>query len=236
MTGGVLAAKFRRDLRHRPAQLVAVVALVMLGVALFGASYDAYKNLDGGYRALFDRYRFADITLAGGDAEAIAREAARTGGVAAAATRTVADVPLRMPDGATMVGRVVGMPAGTQPAVDRVKLRDGAYLDASAPDGVLAEKHIADHAHLRPGSKVQVWRDGAWHGVAVRGTATSPSTCGPRGTARNRCPRPGASASCSPPSPWRAGSRPRRPCKAPTRWSSTTRGTGARTRRGWTRR
>ncbi|MWK37361.1 FtsX-like permease family protein [Actinomadura sp. J1-007] len=192
MTGGVLAAKFRRDLRHRPAQLVAVVALVMLGVALFGASYDAYKNLDGGYRALFDRYRFADITLAGGDAEAIAREAARTGGVAAAATRTVADVPLRMPDGATMVGRVVGMPAGTQPAVDRVKLRDGAYLDASAPDGVLAEKHIADHAHLRPGSKVQVWRDGAWHGVAVRGTATSPEYLWPARDRQEPLPAPGS--------------------------------------------
>ncbi|MCP9964578.1 hypothetical protein LUX57_04915 [Actinomadura madurae] len=105
-----LTVKLRRDLRRRPAQLVSAAVLVMLGVALFGASYDAYRNLDTGYQALFDKYRFADLTVTGGDTAAIAAQARARPGVQAVTARTVADVPLRMPDGSTLVGRVVGLP------------------------------------------------------------------------------------------------------------------------------
>ncbi|HEU5031091.1 MAG TPA: FtsX-like permease family protein, partial [Spirillospora sp.] len=188
----VLTVKLRRDLRRRPAQLVSVVVLVMLGVALFGASYDAYKNLDSGYQRLFERYRFADLTLSGGDTAAIARAAAAEPGVAATAARTVADVPMRMPDGSTLVGRVVGMPAGSQPAVDKVKVLKGRYLDASAPAGVLAEKHIADHARLRPGAKVAVWHGGAWQQVDVRGTASSTEYLWPAASRQDALPAPGS--------------------------------------------
>ncbi|MFC4049657.1 FtsX-like permease family protein [Actinomadura syzygii] len=188
----VLNMKLRRDLRRRPAQLVAAVALVMLGVALFGASYDAYRNLDQGYQATFARYRFADLTLRGGDAAAIAADARTRPGVAAATARTVADVPLRMPDGDTLVGRVVGLPAGTQPAVNRVKVLRGGYPTAAAPAGVLAEKHIADHAHLRPGSAVSVWDGRAWRVVTVRGTASSPEYLWPASSRQDALPAPGS--------------------------------------------
>ncbi|MFB4310120.1 FtsX-like permease family protein [Actinomadura sp. GTD37] len=188
----VLNVKLRRDLRRRPAQLVSVVVLVMLGVALFGASYDAYRNLDAGYRAAFGKYRFADLTLTGGDAAAVAREAAARPGVAAAAARTVADVPLRMPDGGTLVGRVVGLPAGSQPAVNRVKVLSGAYLDPAAPDGVLAEKHIADHAGLEPGDGVAVWDGRAWRTLSVRGAASSPEYLWPAASRQDVLPAPGS--------------------------------------------
>ncbi|CNF64557.1 ABC-type transporter [Mycobacterium tuberculosis] len=190
--GSVLNVKLRRDLRRRPAQLVSVVVLVMLGVALFGASYDAYKNLDSGYQALFHTYRFADLTLAGGDTAAIAKDAAARPGVRAVTARTVADVPLRMPGGATLVGRVVGMPAGAQPAVDRVKVLDGAYLDPAAPGGVLAEKHLADHAGLEPGDGVSVWDGHAWRTLTVRGTASSPEYLWPAPSRQNVLPAPGS--------------------------------------------
>lgn len=188
----VLNTKLRRDLRRRPAQLVSVVVLVMLGVALFGASYDAYKNLDAGYQQTFRDYRFADLTLSGGDAAAIAGEAAARPGVAAAAARTVADVPLRMPGGDTLVGRVVGLPAGSQPEVNRVKVLTGAYLDPAAPDGVLAERHIADHAHLKPGDGVSVWDGRAWRTVRVRGTASSPEYLWPAASRQDVLPAPGS--------------------------------------------
>ncbi|TYB41429.1 ABC transporter permease [Actinomadura chibensis] len=188
----VLTVKLRRDLRRRPAQLVAAVALVMLGVALFGASHDAYENLDQGYRAAFARYRFADLTLRGGDAAAIAADARTRPGVAAATARTVADIPLRMPDGDTLVGRVVGLPAGAQPAVNRVKVLRGGYLDAAAPAGVLAERHIADHARLRPGSAVSVWDGRAWRPVTVRGTASSPEYLWPAASRQDALPAPGS--------------------------------------------
>ncbi|MWA00505.1 FtsX-like permease family protein [Actinomadura sp. LD22] len=188
----VLTVKLRRDLRRRPAQLVSVVVLVMLGVALFGASYDAYRNLDSGYQRLFERYRFADLTLSGGDTAAIAAAAAAEPGVAATAARTVADVPMRMPDGGTFVGRVIGMPAGSQPAVDKVQVLRGRYLDASAPAGVLAEKHVADHARLRPGARVAVWHGGAWQPLEVRGTASSTEYLWPAASRQDALPAPGS--------------------------------------------
>ncbi|GAA2167222.1 FtsX-like permease family protein [Actinomadura napierensis] len=188
----VLTVKLLRDLRRRPAQLVSVVVLVMLGVALFGASYDAYKNLDSGYQRLFERYRFADLTVSGGDTAAIARTAAAQPGVAATAARTVADVPMRMPDGSTLVGRVIGMPTGSQPAVDKVKVLKGRYLDASAPSGVLAEKHIAGHAHLTPGTKVGVWHGGSWQQMDVRGTASSTEYLWPAASRQDALPAPGS--------------------------------------------
>ncbi|WP_433461418.1 FtsX-like permease family protein [Spirillospora sp. CA-128828] len=187
-----LNVKLRRDLRRRPGQLVSVVVLVMLGVALFGASYDAYKNLDAGYQALFQKYRFADLTLSGGDAAAVAEQAEARPGVEAAGVRTVADVPMRMPDGATLVGRVVGLPAGTRPAVDRVKVLSGRYLDTADPTGVLAEKHIAGHAHLKPGAAVSVWDGRAWRSLGVRGTVSSPEYLWPASSRQDVLPAPGS--------------------------------------------
>ncbi|MER7546834.1 ABC transporter permease [Spirillospora sp. NPDC127506] len=192
MTVRVLNVKLRRDLRRRPAQLVSAVVLVMLGVALFGASYDAYRNLDAGYQALFREYRFADLTLTGGDTAAIARDAAARPGVRAVAVRTVADVPLRMPGGDTLVGRVVGLPAGAQPAVNRVKVLSGAYLDPAAPRGVLADTHIADQAGLRPGAAVAAWDGRAWLPLSVRGTVSSPEYLWPAASRQNVLPAPGS--------------------------------------------
>ncbi|TDD66550.1 ABC transporter permease [Actinomadura darangshiensis] len=187
-----LNVKFRRDLRRRPGQLVSVVVLVMLGVALFGASYDAYKNLDAGYQAMFSKYRFADLTLSGGDTAAIAAQAKARPGVESAAVRTVADVPMRMPDGGTLVGRVVGLPAGAQPDVDRVKVLKGRYLDPAAPTGVLADKHVADDADLKPGGSVSVWDGRAWRSLGVRGTVSSPEYLWPAASRQDVLPAPGS--------------------------------------------
>ncbi|WP_262401521.1 hypothetical protein, partial [Actinomadura sp. CNU-125] len=187
----VLTVKWRRDLRRRPGQLVSAVALVMLGVALFGASYDAYRNLDEGYHRLFERYRTADLTISGGDAAAIAGAARARPGVAAAETRTVADVPLRTPGGGTLVGRVVGMPAAAQPRIDRVKVQDGRYLSPAAPAGVLAESHFADDAGLGPGSRVEVWDGDSWRSLPVRGVAASTEYLWPAPDRQNILPAPG---------------------------------------------
>ncbi|MGP4028049.1 ABC transporter permease [Actinomadura sp. 3N407] len=187
-----LNVKLRRDLRRRPAQLVSVVVLVMLGVALFGASYDAYKNLDSGYQDLFAEYRFADLTLSGGDTAAIAEEAGSRPGVEAVAARTVADVPMRTPGGNTLVGRVVGFPAGSQPDINEVKVLRGRYLDPAAPSGVLADRHIAEDAGLEPGATVSVWDGRAWRDLGVRGTASSPEYLWPAPSRQDILPAPGS--------------------------------------------
>jgi putative ABC transport system permease protein len=186
----VLSVKLRRDLRRRPAQLISAAVLVMLGIALYGAAYDAYQNLDASYRSIFDRYRFADLTVVDGDTETIARQVAAVPGVAAVNTRTVADVPMRLSDGSSLIGRVVGMPADRQPTVDRVKVLTGHYLDPAAPSGVLAERHLARRVKLTPGSQVQVWQGGSWLGVDVQGTVASPEYLWPAASRQDVLPDP----------------------------------------------
>jgi putative ABC transport system permease protein len=144
---------------------------LFLGIALFGASYDAYLNLQASYQALYEQTRFADVTITGGDLGAVAAAATRSG--ATVQERTQADVPMKIGD-ASLLGRVVGMPAGTQPAVDRVLVQEGTGLSASSPDGVLVEQHAASHFHLAPGDTVRVYDGSGWRDASVLGTAASP--------------------------------------------------------------
>src|SRR6516225_5036473 len=100
-----LHKKALRDLRRRLPQVAAIGATVMLGVLLFVASYDSFRNVQASY----DRTHFADLTVTGGDSDTIAAAVHDAAGVERIATRTQADRPMAI--GATkLVGRVVGMP------------------------------------------------------------------------------------------------------------------------------
>src|SRR5665648_557241 len=50
---------------------------------------------------------------------------------------------------------------------------DGAYLSASRPDGVLVEKHMAEHFGLGPGATLEVLGASGWRRVTVLGKAAS---------------------------------------------------------------
>jgi putative ABC transport system permease protein len=161
-----------RDIRARRAQFVAIGVTILLGVALFGASYDAFQNLTASYQGLYNDLALADLTVTGdrpGIAEALSREA----GVAAVATRTVADVPIAIGE-QRLVGRVVGMPASGEPAVDRVRVLRGTGLDPARPDGVLVEQHLAATFGLAPGSSIRVLGGSGWRDATVLGVVASP--------------------------------------------------------------
>ncbi|HEX7041530.1 MAG TPA: hypothetical protein VF202_15545, partial [Trueperaceae bacterium] len=84
-------AKLWRDLRRLRGPFIAVAVTSFLGVALFGTSYGAYRNLVASYDRLFEVTGFADLTVAGGDVEGFAASAAGVPGVDAVTTRTVVD-------------------------------------------------------------------------------------------------------------------------------------------------
>jgi putative ABC transport system permease protein len=162
----MLRRKLRRDLRRQRGQFAAVGVTVLLGVALFGATYEAYRSLNASYETAFVRYRFANLTITGGGVSGLARRARATAGVAAVQVRVEADVPVGL-GARSLVGRVVGVPAGAQPDVNRVEVLRGRY---PAGEGVLVEEHTAEHFHLAPGDAVTL------AGVRARvvGVAASP--------------------------------------------------------------
>ncbi|MEZ5143176.1 MAG: FtsX-like permease family protein [Acidimicrobiales bacterium] len=168
-----LRIKTRRDVRRQLPQFVAVAVTVLLGVALFVASFDAFRNLEASYDTTYTRLHFADLTVTGGDVARFAGEAAGVDGVAATATRTQADLPMQVGT-AKPYGRVIGLPPAGQPPVDQVDVVAGTYLDPGRPDGVLLERHAADHFGLGPGATVEVVGADGPRTLTVVGVADSP--------------------------------------------------------------
>ncbi|MCH8990799.1 MAG: DUF4976 domain-containing protein [Acidobacteria bacterium] len=168
-----LHRKLWRDIRRYRAQFIAVTITMFLGVAIFGATYDSFQNLQASYDSTATEFHFANLTVVGGDVEAIAGVAGQMPTVESAITRTSADVPFRV-DGAKLLGRAVGVPAAAQPEVNQLDVLSGTYLDPAHPDGVLVEKHMADHFDLIPGDSFDILSGATWHEVTVEGVVASP--------------------------------------------------------------
>lgn len=168
-----LRTKARRDMARQRASFFAIAVTIFLGVTLFGASYDAYRNLDASYERAFTEYRFANLLVTGGEVDRLASEARSTAGVEAVQTRVQADLPLRVGDD-KFLGRVVGLPAGGQPAVDQVELEQGSYLDPADPDEVLLEQHMAASFDLASGDEVLAVGAAGPTRLRARGVAASP--------------------------------------------------------------
>ena len=167
-----LTVKARRDIRRQRAQFSAIAITVLLGVALFAASYDAFRGLQASYEQAYTDLRFADLTVSGGDTDRIAATARRDG-AEHVQTRTAADLPMRVGD-SKFLGRVVGLPAGHQPSVNRVEVTSGGYLSPRSARGVLVEQHMADELDVSAGDRVVVSGARGPTTVRVRGVVASP--------------------------------------------------------------
>lgn len=168
-----LIRKLLRDARRHRAQFMAVAVTIFLGITLFGASYDSFRNLTASYDSTATEFRFANLTVSGGEVDAYANRAAATEGVESVQIRTVLDVPVEA-EGTKLLGRIVGMPAGDQPDVNRVKILEGNYLAEDAAAGVLVEQHMAEHFDLGVGDTVSVLGEDGWVETPVLGVAASP--------------------------------------------------------------
>ncbi len=169
----LLRRSLRRDLRARWAQFVTVGVTIMLGVALFGASFDAFQNLTASYQAMYDQLAFADMVASGGPVEQVAAAGGSVAGVDATTTRAVGEVPVRIGTH-SQLARIVGLPADGKPSVDAVLVLRGSNLDPARDDQVLVEQHLAGAGSLEPGDKLDVMTADGWRTVTVAGIVASP--------------------------------------------------------------
>ncbi len=162
-----LALKRRRDMGRQKWQFIAVGVTVVLGVAMFAGTFNAYLNLGSSLAGSYDRLAMADMTVVGA-ADGFVDEVVEIEGVANAIERRQADAPMEIDD-VTLVGRVVGMPVDGQPAINMLDISDGEYLDPSDEAGVVLETHAAQDFGIGVGDTFSI----AGTEVTVRGIATS---------------------------------------------------------------
>lgn len=136
-----LAHKRRRDMKRQRWQFLAVGTTVVIGVMMFAATYDSYRNLTASYAQTYDRLAFADMTITGGDDD-LSETLLGIDGVETVTVRHSADLPITI-GLSTLRGRLVGMPAGVQPDVNQIDLQDGAYLSIDGRFEAVAEVHVA---------------------------------------------------------------------------------------------
>ena len=230
-----LRRKLWRDIRRQRAQFIAIALTIFLGVTIFGATYDSFRNLQASYESTSTEFRFANLTVHGGDVEAFADLAASRPGVESVEMRTVADVPMRVGD-TKLLGRVIGVPGGSQPGVNQLDVLDRAYL-VDAPDGAMVEEHMAEHFALGAGDEFEMLVGDRGRPSPSPAWSPHPSTSGRPATGRSCSRHPTTSEwsslvhpshHVSPPLPTRRSSTS--PTASPTRRSTESLTTAARAR------
>jgi putative ABC transport system permease protein len=176
-------------MRRQRWQFLAVLVTIVLGVMLFAASYDAYRNLEASYNDTYDRLAFADMIVTGAD-DGFAGRAADIEGVAAVETRRQGDTPMRIGDH-LLQGRLIGMPPDEQPAINQIDVQEGSYLASARPNGVVVETHLAEQLDLAVGDRLDVLAGSDWAATEVIGIAISAEYIWPAESTQNFFPPPG---------------------------------------------
>jgi putative ABC transport system permease protein len=169
VVSGVLGRKLRRDVWRQRSQFAAVIVVIAMGVAVFVAASDAYRNLDDSFDRAYATQRLPDVVLTGSAAPSLAGATANLPGEPLVTSRVQADVGARVGEHA-LLGRAVGVPGGVQPDVARLAVRSGRLPG----DGeALVEQHLADHFGIRPGDSIELFGPSGWRPVRVSGTGLS---------------------------------------------------------------
>ena len=168
--------KLLRDTIASRAQFSAVALIIILGIATFVASYEAYQNLDSSFEHSYERLRMADYWISVDYvSQRAAREINAIPGVLAQG-RIVRDVTIdmEMETGEQVSGRVVSLPPGQHPEINDVQIESGSYLSPGSGREILIEKRFAEFHNLRPGDWLTIKREDYQARFKIAGTVVSP--------------------------------------------------------------
>ncbi|QQE77535.1 FtsX-like permease family protein [Alicyclobacillus sp. SO9] len=177
----MLNKKLVRDLLRQKWQVFAVIVVVLLGTALFDASYLAYKNLQHSYSATQTKTHLADETVAAAQvSKQQVHQVVHIAGVDKAANQLIMSLPVTVPGTTTrdktggllkVDGRLIGIPLAHQPKLNQVVIVKGHYPDTTGQ--ILVERHFADYHHLVPGDALKIQTPAGDKSVTVSGVAVS---------------------------------------------------------------
>ena len=159
MVGSKLNLKLLRDLRFSPFLFGGIVLLAIVGITLFGASYELYLNLHSSYRLSYEKLNLADFTVPVQSApKDVLTTLRRIPGVLAVEGRTVEETEIDQPDAESrkVIGRIISLPDYGEPKVNQVKLVSGNYPKRNTSREVLLEASFAKYHDYKPGDTLRV--------------------------------------------------------------------------------
>ncbi len=137
-----LNRKMLRDLWQIKGLASAVAVVMSCGIALFILSRSMLNSLDLTQRTYYERFDFAQVFASVKRApNTFAARIAEIPGVARVQTRIVVPVNLNVPGRSEPAsGRLISVPDGREPALNRLYLRQGRWLTPLADDETLASE------------------------------------------------------------------------------------------------
>ncbi|MBF0248036.1 MAG: ABC transporter permease, partial [Alphaproteobacteria bacterium] len=171
-----LDRKMLRDLRGLWGQALAIALVIAAGVAMYVMSQGMLATLGQTRDAYYERQAFAHVFAPLKRApNAVAQRLARLPGARRVETRIRKPVILDMPGLAEpAAGVVMSYPTGDAPALNRLRLVAGRWLDPARAEEALVSDAFAEAHGLGPGDGITVLMGGRKRTLAIAGVAMSP--------------------------------------------------------------
>ncbi|MDW7758969.1 MAG: hypothetical protein SCH72_14885, partial [Desulfuromonadales bacterium] len=173
---GILQTKLRRDLLQMKSQALAIALVMACGIATFVMSLSTLQSLERTLDSYYEQYGFAQVfTHLKRAPQALASRLAHIPGVARLETRVVAQVTLDIAGlSEPATGRLISLPEGRQPRLNRLHLRKGRLPVPQRRGEVLVNQRFAEAHGLEPGDQVQAILNGRRQALVIVGVALSP--------------------------------------------------------------
>ena len=172
----VLDRKLRRDLYAVKGLLIAIVAILTIGIAGFVMYLSLYYNLELSRRSYYAQSRMADFWV---DIEKIPQlELDRLREI-----RGISDFRPRISFGVSvdldrverpLSGQVISMPAEPTPVINNIVIRSGGYFTNLRSEEVIVNEAFARARGLRPGDTIHLLLNNRRQELLIVGTAVSP--------------------------------------------------------------
>ncbi|HKL77012.1 MAG TPA: ABC transporter permease, partial [Gammaproteobacteria bacterium] len=154
---GALQRKLLRELWGMRGQVLAIALVLASGVATLVGSASTLDSLEQTQRAFYAEYRFAEVFADLKRAPAhLADRLRRLPGIAQAETRVVAGATLDLPAfDEPVTARLVSLPDGRQPRLNRLFLRKGRLPRPESRDETVISEAFAEAQDLQPGDTLR---------------------------------------------------------------------------------
>ncbi|NOT53629.1 MAG: FtsX-like permease family protein [Deltaproteobacteria bacterium] len=171
----VLDRKLLRDLGRMKGQVITIAIVVACGIAVFVSALSTYDSLWQSQQDYYATARFAQVFAHVKRAPTpLVHQVREIPGIAEVEPRLVYEVTLDVPGvAAPVVGRMIGVPTGGQPTLNRLYLRRGRLIDAARAHEVVISEGFALANHLNPGDQIAAILNGRRQELEIVGVVLS---------------------------------------------------------------